>query len=472
MDNFSAPFPIVQQPSISQDPLKAALMRQQALLKIQQASNSAGKGNFNGLSDEALSPSAKEIGGLVSPTSGAPEYGPRAGIMPPLPSQDVSEPPGGVSAEPANATEEDPGPTDIRPKPDSTATTPVAAAADPLEKELGGDPTDKPSGTFWDNPASSEALIAFGSAMLRAPNFNTGLANGAEAVSKALEPYKMPSRAEVARLTMAAKLKRYASGEDTPTAKNGFMGAESGYDAQGRHWDRIFDEAKRRFVYQGPGGVIQDHQPDGYERAPDSGTARQSKADVDALDAARTAAENAPMQIGRLDAMDREFSKAGGGAGYFAAGLRGVAGMLGMDVPGVNLGSKDAMEAFKNQIITDLRKGERGLGQFTEGEQKVLIDQIGSLGTDKRAFHTLVGLMKFKHQTDAQIMDAYNNSGSTENYKKFAYQWKREHKYQEQFTELATKNKSFEEDKKPPAPSAAPGAPQVDPNDPDRQYYK
>jgi hypothetical protein len=403
MDNFSAPFPIVQQPSIPMDPLKAALLREQALLKIKQEPTGI-KGDKL---DPPLSPGASgDIAGIVGTAPSAPsENGPRVGIMPPLPSQDVSEPPGGVTAEPANATEDTgKGPTDLTHLGDTSA-TPVAAAADPLLKDLTGETPTKGTGSFWNNPAASDSLIAFGAAMLRAPNFNTGLANGAEAVTKALDPYKMPTQAEIARATMSARLKRYAEGDARGTHK-GWSASQIFLGPHNEVVTGAMDGNTGNYVYRDSTGKVLPGLPANFVPRQDSGAGKAADMSVKNLEEAVGVAADVPGTLADIDALQHDFASAGGGAGAINQGKMWLNNIVGRDVFG-NLGSQQTFELVKRRIELAMGQTQRGLGQLTEGERQIIRDALPSLNNDPRAFWRITQMLKAKAERSRDLVDAY-----------------------------------------------------------------
>ena len=453
MDTFSPPFPIVQQPSIPMDPLKAARLREQALLKIQQTSNAAGKSDF------ANQPSGNpEVNNLVNVGVGDPN----AGVMPPLPAQDVSEPPGGVSAEPANATEETgKGPTDLT-KLGDTAATPVAATADPLLKEMGVDDKTAGKGSFWNNPAASDSLIAFGAAMLRAPNFNTGLANGAEAVTKALDPYKMPTQAEIARATLSARLKRYAEG--------GGKGSHKGYSASqiflGPNNEVVtgaMDGNTGNYVFRDSKGNVLPELPAGFVPRQDSGAGKAADMSVKNLEEAVGVAADVPGTLADIDALQHDFASAGGGAGIINQGKMWLNNIVGRDVFG-NLGSQQTFELVKRRIELAMGQTQRGLGQLTEGERQIIRDALPSLNNDPRAFWRVTQMLKAKAERSRDIVDAYQALSPQEQskyrlgVKEFAAHYKTK-EYETQLKGIRTEELPdwMTGKAQPEAPAAAPG---------------
>jgi hypothetical protein len=399
MDNFSAPFPIVQQPSLPLDPLQAARLREQALLKIKQTS----VGMKGDKLDPPLSPGAsQDVAGIIAPTQdAAPNAGPRAGLMPPLPAQDVSEPPGGVTAEPANATEDQKGPTDLTHLGDTSA-TPVAAAADPLLKDLTGETPTKGTGSFWNNPAASDSLIAFGAAMLRAPNFNTGLANGAEAVTKALDPYKMPTQAEIARATIKARLTAASQG----VSHKGYTSSQVYLGPNNEVVTGAMNGNTGEYVFRDSTGKVLPGLPAGFVPRQDSGAGKAADASVKNLEEAVGVAADVPGTLADIDALQHDFAAAGGGAGIITQGKQWLNNIVGRDVFG-NLGSQQTFNLVRAKLELAMGQTQRGLGQLTEGEREIIRSALPTLNQDPRAFWRITQMLKAKAERSRDIVDAF-----------------------------------------------------------------
>jgi hypothetical protein len=449
---YMPPFPIIQQPSIPMDPLKAARLREQALLKIKQTPVAGGKGDF-GAPQEVAEGGKRDFQDLTEIEG----VGPNAGVMPPLPTEDDAPAPAAAPKQPADTSEEEGGPTDLTRLGDKAA-TPVAAAADPIEQALGGDPTERRSGSFWDNPASSDALIAFGAAMLRAPNFNTGLADGAEAVTKALEPYKGPTQAEIQRAVMNAKLKRYASGVDVPDAtKISLTGAETGYDANGQTWHSFIDSSKGRRVFQGENGEILDHAPPGYTPRQDDQKGDEAKLIAKSNMSAQQSALQASQRIGDLERLVSIYDSSGAGPGLVNELNRMFVTAYGKDWGDTKISSLNEFEQLvtRGQLLE--AQGQRGLGQLTEGERALIAQAWPTIATDKRAFLQVVNTLKAAKQREIETFR----------------RWKAEKKGRGNFNDFymdeinRLNDEARAKTKPPPASTDAPTAEE----DPDAKYY-
>ena len=73
--------------------------------------------------------------------------------------------------------------------------------------------------SFMDNPGASDAMVAFGAAMLKAPDFNQGLGDAALAVNQVAKQYRMPTEQDYARAKMLGMTARLARGYDAGTGQ-------------------------------------------------------------------------------------------------------------------------------------------------------------------------------------------------------------------------------------------------------------
>ena len=90
--------------------------------------------------------------------------------------------------------------------------------------------------SFLDNPGASDSLVAFGAAMLKAPDFNTGLGDAALAVNQVARENRPIGPAEYERAKQLAMLKRVASGKAT-TASGASINRDILYrDDKGQTW--------------------------------------------------------------------------------------------------------------------------------------------------------------------------------------------------------------------------------------------
>lgn len=91
--------------------------------------------------------------------------------------------------------------------------------------------------SFLDSPGASDALVAFGAAMLKAPDFNSGLGDAALAVNRVAQSYRMPTEADYARAKQLGMIKRIASGKGAPDASGISVNRDILYrDAEGNTW--------------------------------------------------------------------------------------------------------------------------------------------------------------------------------------------------------------------------------------------
>jgi hypothetical protein len=457
---YQPPFPIVQQPSIPMNPVQAAVQRQRALASMQATQDpipmtpgAPGKENFRGMSDDQLT-------------------GPNAGIMPPLqPPQEVADTSSvaPVQDQPAEGEAKPDGPTDLTRLGD-TAATPVAAAANPLEADVGQEIDTKPKGSFFDNPAASDSLIAFGAAMLQAPNFNIGLAKGAEAVGEATKPYEMPTQAEVARAALKAHYARQAAGGDH---SKGYSSPNVGYDAQGRTVVGVLNKDSGMEWTWGDGSK-HPTPPADFRMHQDSGLAMQANLNAKAQEEAIGIAGDAPGVLADIDTLQHDYKPGGGGAGVIDAGKRWADRTFGSDIFG-NLGSQQTFDTVVRKIELMQGQTQRGLGQLTEGERAIIRDALPSLANDPRAFYRITEMLKAHAERSRDIARAWMDLPEDQlakykgSIKRFALDWNDENKYEDRLKSIRSANVPDYMTKAPPAPGAT-TAPTAAPADVSKYY--
>jgi hypothetical protein len=90
--------------------------------------------------------------------------------------------------------------------------------------------------SFMDNPGASDAMVAFGAAMLKAPSFNEGLGNAALAVNQVARENRPLGEVEYEKARQLAQLKRIGSGKGV-TAGGASINRDILYrDDKGQTW--------------------------------------------------------------------------------------------------------------------------------------------------------------------------------------------------------------------------------------------
>jgi hypothetical protein len=333
---------------------------------------------------------------------------------------------------------------------------------------LTGETPTKGTGSFWNNPAASDSLIAFGAAMLRAPNFNTGLANGAEAVTKALDPYKMPTQAEIARATLAARLKRYASGADTASHSKGFSNALTAISPNGEMFFGSLNKDTGQPEWYNNKMQRVTELPAGTVPRQDSGYGKQQDLAAKANDTAVDIAMDAPGTLSSINTLQHSYLNAGGGAGAIAAAKRYVGTMMGWSNGFFgDLGDRQTIDAILRKQELDDAKSQRGLGQLTEGERPILRESYANLAQDPDAFWRITEVRKAHAERALAVANSWDDLSNEDKAKykndmrRYAVRkWDVENNYQTRLDAIrASKAPAFMTGKpdQETAPAAAPG---------------
>jgi hypothetical protein len=255
--------------------------------------------------------------------------------------------------------------------------------------------------SFMDNPGASDAMVAFGAAMLKAPDFNTGLGDAALAVNQVAKSYRMPTEQDYARAKMLGMTARLARGysDNTGTTADGTEVDQktSFYDPQGRLYfsasqngvPGVWDNENQKFV---PGGVP------GLVRASDSGVGADARREVkgsgdaeDQLYIDALAAEDNLIQLQNLRSIA---PTAGIGLDAKTRIARGIAQLSGMPVGDIDPTSISSLQASTRQLGLNWSQKMRGQGQVTEFERQQIVEMLPQALQDPQAFDNLVTLLE------------------------------------------------------------------------------
>ncbi len=283
--------------------------------------------------------------------------------------------------------------------PNAAASSPIAASTD--MGVYGQMPEAEKKFSFMDNPGASDAMVAFGAAMLKAPDFNTGLGDAALAVNQVAKSYRMPTEQDYARAKMLGMTARLARGysDNTGTTADGTEVDQktSFYDPQGRLYfsasqngvPGVWDNENQKFV---PGGVP------GLVRASDSGVGADARREVkgsgdaeDQLYIDALAAEDNLIQLQNLRSIA---PTAGIGLDAKTRIARGIAQLSGMPVGDIDPTSISSLQASTRQLGLNWSQKMRGQGQVTEFERQQIVEMLPQALQDPQAFDNLVTLLE------------------------------------------------------------------------------
>ena len=281
-------------------------------------------------------------------------------------------------------------------------TTAEDAMLPPVEAGQGMEQASPKAYSFMDNPGASDAMVAFGAAMLKAPSFNQGLGDAALAVNQVAKSYRMPAEADYARAKQLGTVARIARGGSItdPTQAGGgievdqktsFYGPDDKlyWAAQGPDGPGVWDTAAQQFI---PGGVP------GLQRATDSGIGynnrNDSKLDGEAQQQAFIEAQSAQSFLSQLNEIKSVRPTAGVGLDKVTQTARRLTELTGMSFDNIDPSSISTMEAGVRQMALDWSQKMRGQGQVTESERQMIADMMPKAAMDPASFDRLVAVLE------------------------------------------------------------------------------
>lgn len=297
------------------------------------------------------------------------------------------------------------------PQPSGTSTAwggqqmPNAAASAPVDPGMDVAPESPSKGkfSFMDNPGASDALVAFGAAMLKAPDFNSGLGDAALAVNQVAKQYRMPTEQDYARAKMLGMTARLARGYSMTDPNQAGGGVEvdqktAFYDPNGKLYfaatgangePGVWDSDAKQFVAGGVPGLV---------RATDSAVGSinkyGTKFDAEAEQQLYTEAMAANDNVMQLDQLAAIAPTAGVGLDAKTRLMRGIAQLTGGNVGEIDPTSISTLQASTKQLGLNWSQKMKGQGQVTESERQLISDMLPQAVSDPQAFQNLVSFLK------------------------------------------------------------------------------
>lgn len=282
-----------------------------------------------------------------------------------------------------------------------------AAAAPPIGDNGNGTYGQMPQGeksySFMDNPGASDALVAFGAAMLKAPTFNQGLGDAALAVNQVAQKYRMPTEADYARARQLGMIRNIANGGDGSGSSGPSYGSkEMGYAPVGPNGEMVavpaFLDKHGGVVYQMPDGTQSNVAPQGWIRSSDSSVGSiarfTAKGDADAENQLYTDALAANDNLIQLQQLRTIAPTAGIGLDAKTRIAREIVKLTGGNVGNIDPTSVTALEASTRQLGLNWSQKMRGQGQVTEFERQQIVEMLPQSLQDPQAFNNLVSLLE------------------------------------------------------------------------------
>lgn len=286
--------------------------------------------------------------------------------------------------------------------------------------------------SFMNKPGASDAMVAFGASMLKAPDFNTGLADGALAVNQVAREQRMPTKQEIAKALLKGRLLRAANGQSLKRFQQGqtYIGPDGVTT-----YNQIFDNNTGQMVYENANtGERLSAMPPGSIRIQNSGIGEDMKIDKKALEEARVNANVAYTQEQQFKALDKMIPTSGINQGIVADTKRQITKLLGRNVfEGYDPTDITTVEKTLSDFELGLAQTQKGLGQFTEMERMIVRQALPQLDSNPLAFKRILGVLTAKAHRSQEVYNSwmdmspkeradYNNS-----FRQFSRDYKKEH---------------------------------------------
>lgn len=279
--------------------------------------------------------------------------------------------------------------------------------------------------SFLDQPGASDALVAFGAAMLKAPDFNTGLGDAALAVNRVAQAQRMPTEADYARAKQLGILSRLQRGDAAKPAKYNSM--EMGYAPLGPNGEMVpvpaYLDPEQGYFYQMPDGTATTTPPPGFVRASDSsvGPANQYRTKEQEELQSKVAAEvrSANLSLGNYRQMLSMVDTAGVGSDFRTRISAEIARLGGYDFNGIDVSDQAVFNQKVKELNIDFAQKLQGQGQITEFERQIIAESLPQAGMNadaaKRVLTVLITgaerkqTMWKKWNMSPGLREAYNN---------------------------------------------------------------
>lgn len=250
--------------------------------------------------------------------------------------------------------------------------------------------------SFLNKPGASDSLVAFGSAMLRAPTFGEGLANAADAVTQVAQQYREPTPREISLAQMRGKLARAASGKT---------------DVNGYEWDLknriVGNDGKTYYPGIGPDGMpsfynidtkqVVSNVPGGTSDTYSALAQQNRKTGLETGDQISSFAiqvQAAPSKIADYDRMSAMIDTTGFGGDVFNQMFGKFSELSGFDVAGIDLSDRKVMQQQMARMNLASSEALRGQGQVTEAERDLLAKTNITLDMTPEAAKRVLAILK------------------------------------------------------------------------------
>jgi hypothetical protein len=278
-------------------------------------------------------------------------------------------------------------------------------------------------GSWFNKRNSSDALTAFGAAMLKAPTFMQGLGDAALAVNQVDRENRMPTTEEIARANIKARM---ANGRGASPQKV----IQTGYDNVGNPITQMTSaDGGPPVWYDGQNREMPNGPTNGFVRSQDSGLSQRGKDGHKYLTASRDRAELGQKNMATYDTILETAPHANVGSGLFEQGARGLASLAGVDIgEDQNLEDTQVFNKYMRNLELQVAQTQKGLGQFTEMERKIVKESIPSIDTQAGTIFRVTVQMKLRDQLDIELYQDYMDMPESRrgNFEEYAYDKRKE----------------------------------------------
>jgi hypothetical protein len=257
--------------------------------------------------------------------------------------------------------------------------------------------------SFMDNPGASDAMVAFGAAMLKAPDFNTGLGDAALAVNQVAKSYRMPTEQDYARAKMLGMTARLARGYDDSQQSNepNYGGATLGYAPLGPNGEDVavpaYMDPAQGMLYQMPDGTKSNVPPQGWVKATDSayGATNRYDAKEQSQLQAKVAAEvrSANLSAKNYKEMLGLVDTSGVGSDLRTRLASQIAMLGGYDFAGIDVSDQAVFNQKFKELNIDFAQKLQGQGQITEFERQIIAESLPQAGMNADAAKRVLNAM-------------------------------------------------------------------------------
>ena len=360
-----------------------------------------------------------------APPQGVPVSLPPGAPLPPPPfmgaSYDITKAgspmiPGGPQAPPAPVAPAPapPAPTDTTDtsgdNTDNTDTTDAPTAKfDPTRN------TDT-FGSWFNKPQSSDALTAFGAAMLKAPTFMQGLGDAALAVNQVDRNNRMPTPQEIARANITDYNADGTGGDGSNSGSSGGLGGRTGarvlpggIDEDGSYWTGSLTSAGPVYTQSGT-GTARSSPPPGFVPMAQTGMAAHAAIVEKDYGQAKQAATLADLSEHNYQNILAVAPNANVGSSVISGMLRGLAQATGVDV-GSDNGLSEQQILLKNvsQLQLNIAQQNKGLGVVTDTGRQIIDDSLPKLNSSLRTVFSVTTQYRLLDQMKVELVNGFQN---------------------------------------------------------------